>query len=163
MKKLLCALIVLSMLCSLLTVFAESTPGQSYFDPVLANAIKNTTSEWYSTGYNRALLTILLAFNVASDDVMGDLNVLTGMLSNDSYVGMPDGYTTILVGGYVDDYCLLIGYTPTQKTAYYLTVKGNGITSELVEALIAGSCSEYYKNTKVDMADAFAYLRDLAE
>ena len=147
----------------------QSDDDNYYFVPLLANLIGYSSSEWFSSGYNRALLTIVLTSDLASDEVLNNQQVLTDFVyKNTSYVGIASGSNTLLVFGIVEDSCMIIGYTPGSGEAYYTTVKftktdgTTGVDSSFLEMLVSGLCpNSYYQNDRNDFVDALGDLSDL--
>lgn len=159
MKKttLLTAMLLILAFCA--SAFAAGIySGSDVFNPTLANAIDSTAANWYATSSNRAALTVLLVGNVASDDVLGDENVLSSMLLGDSYVGRSSEGTTLVVAGTVSGNCLTIAYSPALGTGYYSFIS-NQSNAELAIAQLCGS--DYYENSLSDILEVMTTIGNM--
>ena len=145
------------LLAMILCLSTASAAGGNSFNPTLPNAVDQSATTWYASGTNRALLTVLLVGNVASNDVLGMEDVLQSMLLGSSYVGRSDGGSTLVVAGNVSGSCLTIAYSPLLGTAYYTM-----IDLYSAEAAIGQLCgSDYYQNSLSDIMEVVSALGNL--
>lgn len=161
MKKLAVLFALLFIWCIGSSAFAASNhSGSASFDPTLANAVNTSATTWFGSSSTRAMLTVLLVGNVASDDVLGDEKVLSSMLLGTSYVGRSGNgnSSTLVVAGTVSGDCLTIAYSPLLGTAYY-SFTSNLSNAELAIAQLCGS--EYYENSLTDILEVMTTLGNL--
>ncbi len=156
-----CILLAAALFLGSATALTKYKAGEAYdFDPELANILK---LNWYSSGENRALLTLLLAANLADNRVMGNADVLVGFVQNTSYVGRmySDGQEIYAVVGYNNDYIIFILYAPATKQASFILQENTyGSTSSdyILESSISNLCTSYYKNESKDIQYAVDYI-----
>ena len=161
-------ILVLSLAVSSAMAQKEYKIGDYYdFEPELANAMK---LNWYSSAENRAMLSLVLAIQVADNRVIGDANVFTDFLYNPSYIGRSTQKTAsgnmnmYVVLGQYGDYFLYILYSPEAKQASFFlqnNTYGSSLSDMQMELLIAKLCDEYYKNETTDMLNAVSELQKL--
>ena len=156
MKKLLAALLVLVMLAGFAVCLAEEeTPS---FVPSLTNAMESTTETWYSTGYNRALLTALLGFDLMlQEDVeLGDF------MTHPTYVALDD--ETLTVMGASGEEVIMVMYSPSLGIAFYyvdeFAADTDSLISTLLETVLDENNSSYKKNEINDMVDVLSDLNE---
>lgn len=153
LKKLICLALALTML---LTACAFAEDDEIYpFDPEVANASGFTAQEWFSSSYNRALLSLLLVHDC--DGVLMEKELLdsTGCLSNPSFVGLSG--TDLIVYYHCVDGDLLIMYTPELGTAAFgVNSASDDTTVELVlNSFCDGGC---YQNNSDDIVAAIDFM-----
>ena len=140
MKKVLSLILALCMLLACCAL-AESDDGIVY-EPSLANAVGVSADEWFSTGENRALLTVLLGLEITSADGNYGLSDFVG----DSYVGLNDDTLFVVMCGETKD--LIMVYQPSIGTAIYNFTDASG--SANVDAALAESCADGHYVNDVD-------------
>ena len=161
-------------LCLILLLMMGQASAQTYktnevydFNPEIANAMK---LNWYSSSENRAMLSLVLAIQVADDRVLGSTDVFSGIISNTSYLGRSTQKTSsgnmnmYVVLGQYDDYFIYIMYSPEAKQASFFiqdNTYGNSVSDIQMELLIAKLCDDYYKNEYLDMVNAVSELQKL--
>ena len=159
MKRLACAFLTLVLLMTGLSCLADEDP--IYFEATLANALDYSLEEWFSTSYNRALLTVLLTLDMASEAVIGQ-SMWTNLLKNETFICFqPIGI--LLINGYVDDDLIAIGYRSLPNTAVY-DIQDTSYTSEFMPLYIVAAMSkrdEYYINDSNDIMTAVSNIYDI--
>lgn len=140
MKKVLSLILALCMLlaCCALAEFDDGT----VYEPALANSIDVSADEWFSTGENRALLTVLLGLEITSADGSYGLSDFVG----DSYVGLNDDTLFVVMCGDAKD--LIMVYQPSIGTAIYNFTDASG--SANVDAALAETCADGHYLNSVD-------------
>ena len=166
MKKLICVALALVLAFSAVGALAETT---STFDPTLSNILELSASDWMSSSYSRALLTVLLVLDLGNSGLLTQsrMDMITTTLANSSgfsYVGYVDNMLEIIIfdGRYVS----LIVYMPSIGYANFTLLDddaGNtySSTESLVKVLLGQLCSEYYKNDVNDIGTAASDLMEL--
>ena len=170
MKKVLAlALAIMLALSAAAVVWAEEEESDWVaFEPTNTNLIGNAGKfdaiDWFDGKYSRALLTILLcfdmerAFNNSSDPVLQAMGEDFGdALFDSTYVGLD---TFILYVTYqYDDFTFHVGYTPFDGTASYLI--SDSITDFETEKLMSNTCEDgYYKNTLSSISSVIFDIKD---
>ena len=153
LKKLICLALALTMLLSA-CAFAED--DEIYpFDPEVTNASGFTAEEWFSTSYNRALLSLLLVHDC--DGILMEKELLdsTGCLTNPSYVGLSG--TDLIVYYHCVDGDLLVMYSPELGTAAFGL---NSVSDDETVALVMGSFCDggCYQNDHDDIVAAIDFM-----
>ena len=115
-----CSTIALSESIQIKNASTKYKAGGGYYDfnPEIANAMK---LNWFSSADNRAMLTLVLALQVADDRVMGSEDVASGFLVNTSYLGKTykSNMNVYIALGRTDDYFIYIIYSPDAKQASF--------------------------------------------
>ena len=159
MKRLACAFLTLVLLMTGLSCLAEQHVIP--FVATFANALDYSSEEWFSTSYNRALLTVLLTLDMDSVAVTGQ-SMWTNLLKNETYISYePDG--TLFIAGYVDDDIITIGYNSLAVLAFYL-IQDTSETSEIIQLSIEENMSKkdyYYINDRNDIMTAASNIYDI--
>ena len=170
MKKILAlALAVMLALSATAVVWAEEEESDWVaFEPTNTNLIGNAGKfdaiDWFDGKYSRALLTILLcfdmerAFNNSSDPVLQAMGEDFGdALFDSTYVGLD---TLMLFVTYqYGDHTIHVGYTPFNGTADYMI--SDGITDSETEELLSGACNGgYYKNSFSSISSVVSDIKD---
>lgn len=159
-------LLVLTLVISSSMAAKKYEVGESYdFNPEIANAMK---LNWFSSGENRAMLSLVLSIQIADDRVMGNGDVLSGFITNTSFVGKATQNTSamnmyVILGRY-DEYFIYILYSPEARQASFFLAEntsGNSVSDMQMELLIAKLCSEYYKNDSSDILNALSEIQKL--
>ena len=163
-------LLILTLIASSSIAVTKYKVGETYdFSPEIANAMK---LNWHSSAENRAMLSLVLAIQVADDRVLGSSEVFSGILSNTSYLGRSTQKTAsgnmnmYVVLGQYDDYFIYIMYSPEAKQASFLlqdNTYGSSVSDMQMQLLIAKLCDEYYKNETTDMINALSELQKLIQ
>ena len=153
LKKLICLALALTML---LTACAFAEDDEIYpFDPEVTNASGYTAEEWFSTSYNRALLSLLLVHDC--DGILMEKELLdsTGCLTNPSYVGLSG--TDLIVYYHCVDGDLLVMYSPELGTAAFGL---NSVSDDETVALVMGSFCDggCYQNEHDDIVAAIDFM-----
>ena len=153
LKKLICLALALTML---LTACAFAEDDEIYpFDPEVTNASGFTAEEWFSTSYNRALLSLLLVHDC--DGILMEKELLdsTGCLTNPSYVGLSG--TDLIVYYHCVDGDLLVMYSPELGTAAFGL---NSVSDDETVALVMGSFCDggCYQNDHDDIVAAIDFM-----
>ena len=148
LKKLICLALALIML---LTACAFAEDDEIYpFDPEVANASGFTAQEWFSSSYNRALLSLLLVHDC--DGVLMEKELLdsTGCLSNPSFVGLSG--TDLIVYYHCVDGDLIICYSATAGIANYTVLASHdeSTATSYMDVICEGN---YYLNSLDDITD----------
>lgn len=160
-----CSTIALSESIQIKNASTKYKAGGGYYDfnPEIANAMK---LNWFSSADNRAMLTLVLALQVADDRVMGSEDVASGFLVNTSYLGKTykSNMNVYIALGRTDDYFIYIIYSPDAKQASFFlqdNTYGNYVSDMQMELLIAKLCSNYYKNDSSNMFNALIELQNM--
>lgn len=157
MKKVLCVILTL-FLCIIPVSLAENTDEIIPYEANIANSADRTASEWFSTSMNRALLTILLLYDLPSDSSLVGGNILAGT----TYLGKA-GSTCILLGR-DNDKMVSIYYVPLLKEASYsihdLTYASDSALDITAERVFSENCDNYYKNDDEDILRCVQLLID---
>ena len=153
LKKLICLALALTMLLTA-CAFAESDED-NFFTPNLANSFDASTQEWFSTSYNRALLTILLILDCDKTLVEKGLLDSSGSITRSSYVGLTDDILAVYY--HCVDGDLLIMYSPELGTAAFgVNRASDDKTVELVlNSFCDGGC---YQNNSDDIVAAINFM-----
>lgn len=153
LKKLICLALALTMLL-FACAFAEE--DEIYpFDPEVTNASGYTAEEWFSTSYNRALLSLLLVHDCDGILMEKELLDTTGCLTNPSYVGLSG--TDLIVYYHCVDGDLLVMYSPELGTAAFGL---NSVSDDETVALVMGSFCDggCYQNDHDDIVAAIDFM-----
>ena len=153
LKKLICLALALTML---LTACAFAEDDEIYpFDPEVTNASGYTAEEWFSTSYNRALLSLLLVHDCDGILMEKELLDTTGCLTNPSYVGLSG--TDLIVYYHCVDGDLLVMYSPELGTAAFGL---NSVSDDETVALVMGSFCDggCYQNDHDDIVAAIDFM-----
>lgn len=153
LKKLICLALALTML---LTACAFAEDDEIYpFDPEVTNASGYTAEEWFSTSYNRALLSLLLVHDCDGILMEKELLDTTGCLTNPSYVGLSG--TDLIVYYHCVDGDLLVMYSPELGTAAFGL---NSVSDDETVALVMGSFCDggCYQNEHDDIVAAIDFM-----
>ena len=153
LKKIICLALALTML---LTACAFAEDDEIYpFDPEVTNASGYTAEEWFSTSYNRALLSLLLVHDCDGILMEKELLDTTGCLTNPSYVGLSG--TDLIVYYHCVDGDLLVMYSPELGTAAFGL---NSVSDDETVALVMGSfCGGgCYQNEHDDIVAAIDFM-----
>ena len=153
LKKLICLALALTML---LTACAFAEDDEIYpFDPEVTNASGYTAEEWFSTSYNRALLSLLLVHDCDGILMEKELLDTTGCLTNPSYVGLSG--TDLIVYYHCVDGDLLVMYSPELGTAAFGL---NSVSDDETVALVMGSFCDggCYQNEHYDIVAAIDFM-----
>ena len=163
MKKLICVVAVLALLCACVSALAENSSANTLtFTHTLTYGMDNSVSDWYATETNRCLLTISLGLDLGI--AFPDIPVST-WLTNTTIVGK-DG-NTLCVIGYTDDQLLAITFSPLLNTAACITTDISGIGQQssvadlLIDSVAQSTCNDgYYTNSTTTMLTVLQQLND---
>lgn len=130
------------------------------FDPFLANAVKLTVDEWLTDSKSRALLSTLLEFSIAANDVEGTYEMMYDMLYKPSYVGRSSSVEdTLTIIGRANNSFVIIYYYPSEGWAHYYVLGGQ--TNVSLEKVAWNLCgSEYFRNDESDMLECIASIQE---
>ena len=148
LKKMTCLALALIMLLTA-CAFAESNED-NFFTPNLANSFDASTQEWFSTSYNRALLTILLILDCDKTLVEKGLLDSSGSITRSSFVGLTDDILAVYY--HCVDGDLMILYSATAGIANYtvLASHGESTATSYMDVICEGN---YYLNSLDDITD----------
>ena len=105
-------------------VFIVSITASAFADNItfscnLADSIERSSSEWMEDETSRALVTVLLVFELMTTEGFS----IDGYHLGESMVAMTDNTITVAVAG--DEKGLIIFYSPEYKHAQYTTISQN--------------------------------------
>ncbi len=153
MKKLICVLLALALLCGCVCALADESVN---FEPSITKLLDYSASDWVLTSYNRAALTVLLLLDLSQNNVISS-DEMTALLANISlrgvsYVGR-DGAMIHLIACDGENNMAVI-YTPALSLANYVKLDNSITDASVVELIIANFCNDgYYKNDPSDILD----------
>lgn len=151
MKKTLSLLLVVTMLISGMSAFAQMV-GTFEVSAVKGaeSSIGLTNEDWYEYSFSRAMLTVLLAIDMPEELREKSIDW------NNSYVGLcDDGVLNVGLGCEDGDVICLL-YDGSEEVTYAIG-PGLAITMEIV---MREACSRYEKNSQAEIID---FLKSLAE
>lgn len=156
LKRAFCLALALALLLSACALAQSDTQ----FEPTLTNAVDVSATEWYSTSYNRALLTVLLLLDCDELLVEGDLLDTTGAVVDTTYVGRGD---SVLVAYYhAVDGDLIIMYNPEIGIADYMVL--DSYDEAKAEFFMESFCPDgYYENNISDVMTVGDELMEILE
>ena len=136
---------------------AEEELDYISFEPTITKMFDNSASEWFSSEFDRAMLTVLLSIDLLSivdEDVMDFSEALT----KNTYVAKDGLNLIVYYHGKQSD--LLVGYTPLTGTAIYQVQDkiGDSLVLYLLEKLAEDGC---YKNDIDDLFEVVTLLSDV--
>ena len=127
-----------------------------YFEATLTNILDMQAKEWFASSYYRAVLTVMVAGDLALACEDGSFDLATA-ITEDTYVGK-EGLDLIVYFHGVDEDIIVV-YRPLTGDACYLPMEE--MSSEYVEYILGELCTEgFYLN---DMEDIFEVVADLQE
>lgn len=142
-------------LCEEATASAEETKAIA-FEPTITNGFDYSASEWFSSGFNRAMLAVILSLdlcNIVDKDVIDFGPALT----ESSFVAKDGLILVVYYHGTQDD--LYITYMPlTGQATYQITDKSEDyVVQYALETVVDDGC---YKNDFEDLMNVVALLKD---
>ena len=155
MKKGIGLILVLLMLFTVTTTFAEETINR--FEPMLLNAFDYSAGKWFDKEDDRALMSVMLAAESAMYDPNLDLITL---MTYDSYVLYDEeGMLTLTI--IVDNGLYSVAYIPSVGMAlgpsFSEKQEATKYTREFEMALLL-SGNEYHKNSKTALNEAIEFI-----
>ena len=156
LKRAFCLVLALALLLSACALAQSDTQ----FEPTLTNIVDSSADRWYSTSYNRALLTVLLLLDCDELLVEGDLLDTTGAVVDTTYVGRGD---SVLVAYYhAVDGDLIIMYNPETGIADYMVL--DSYDEAKAEFFMESICPDgYYENNISDVMTVGDDLMEILE
>lgn len=151
LKRAFCLVLALALLLSACALAQSGTQ----FEPTLTNIMDSSADHWYSTSYNRALLTVLLLLDCDDLLVEGDLLDTTGAVTETTYVGRDE---SVLVAYYhAVDGDLIIMYNPEIGLADYMVL--DSYDEAKAEFFMESICPDGYRENSI--SDVMAVGEDL--
>ena len=156
MKKILCMILMVTMLLAS-CAFAETTSEDiKDFEPRLTNAIGRDTDGWYETSQARAMLTVLMMSDLVLEGLSDEFDFASSLITA-TYVGRSGSQLLIIFPG--EDSLLAALYDPDMgHCAYGFT---SATDSQIVEMVLESSCTDgYFEN---NLSDILAAAQELSE
>ena len=141
-----------------------STGAGTRFIPTLAKSLHK--SDWYSSGFNRALLALTLGFNAGDDKVLGSSDIPIAIMHNPTFVGKDSQSNNYVVGCVDEDYYIIIYCaTNVSQAIVELLPNNNGIYGGAIalESVMSSICSSYYRVTEEEMSKSISYVQSLLD
>ena len=134
------------------------------FEPTITSALDNSASEWYKTKTNRAMLTVLLSFDLMASDEGEKLGVdgdfLAQFLANGTYVCKDDELRLTLMG-YVDDRIYWINYAPIIDYASINYTDFTNPSSTMIEMMLTSLEYDYEQNSLEAVLEVLKTVQDI--
>lgn len=166
MKKFISIFTVVILLISITNVAmaASSTKINASF----SNKMGLSAKDWYSTAESRATLTVSVAIDTFTSFKNFDADILTELLSNNTWVGLSKNQRQVSVVGYYGSTNLLFMiYTPSSGQIEYTEMKistSTPLDDSMIELMVVQALSDqsskYMKNDKSDVLGVIASLFD---
>lgn len=158
MKKLICVLLAILILCPVFTALAESGGDAVSFDPTVANTFNLSTDEWMASSDYRALLTIALLASLPAEASID----YTTLLTSASFVGRKDD--VCFVSGSCGDRVITIMYLPSMQIANYSVSTASGLSDaqkeQAMESALSLFATEYYKNSSASILNCLNAIQE---
>ena len=149
-KRLIATMLLLLICGSAMAI--EETGQYIGFDTQFTDEMDKSTTEWFSTGFERATLTTCLAIDLKLE--LGDDFDFEKMLTSPTYVGESDDM--LIVVGRNDNSLIVMNYRPITNQRKYMVLtlesSSESMISSFSEAFLLEICKgNYYKNDVEDI------------
>lgn len=146
------AIILLLLICGN-AMALEETEEFMDFDTQLTGGMDKSTTEWFSTGFNRALLTTCLALDLKLK--LGEDFDFYDLLTSPTYVGTGKSDFSLVVIGKNNDAMVIVVYATINNLHQYSVTVFEDYKDDQFESLaqyiLSESCAKYYKNDVADI------------
>lgn len=155
MRKKLIALILMAVIISTGVINFSSADISTTIESKYAKQGNASAQQWYSSGENRALLTVLLAADVFPNMKQFDTQDMVSFLTNSSYVGISSNSRQLLVIGYYGSTNIIpIVFTPSSNEIQYMVIEmsGSKLSDSAIDDIMLstlktiGNTKDYSKN-----------------
>lgn len=149
---------LLGFLMALVLLFGTALADDSKtFEPTFTNTFNYSASKWFSSDEYRALLTIMLSFDLSNEDDDFPDNALLG----DSYVAYVKESKGLVVTFLVDDIDYTMIYVPHLDTAVYSEPSTS--SAYAVEMAFEELGYTYYRNSLSTIMDVAKLIKKAIE
>ena len=150
-------ILILALLLASCVAFAEDDDSKGVeFEAKFTDCLKVSPREWFSTSFNRAMLTFLLSMDISLVVDESEF-VASESIVNRSYVARSGEVLSVYLHGEKQD-CLIL-YSPTTGEATYVMseVKSDSAVKAMLSVLFEDG---YYENNLLDIAEAARAIGD---